>query len=426
AHPHPQGLADLPVGLAPHVVPRKQLPVPWLQTLHRLPYHTPQLRRRHPGLRPRGRVRHLEGRPLVAPRRHRRPPPPGAEAVPGEIAHQGPQVAHEAPLAAPGAQPPPLPLPEAAEDLLEELLRLLALQAEVAHQDRPDEARVPLREAARGRRVPRGHRPDQLRLALHPAPAAPLKAHGRRHGKGAPAPVRKAPVGRLEGERRPPAEGPQTPEAAPEEGRREGFRELEDPLEARIPAELDPPLDLAVEVDAFHEPQLDRERIRQLAHADWVAAAEPILFAGPVGTGKTHLAIALGIEATKCKDRVGFHRADDLVRSLTEAQAGHGLTPLLPRLERLDVLLVDELGVVPFDRTGAELLFNLLARRYQRRATVVTTNLAFSEWVKVFGDEKLTAALLDRLGDRAHVIPTAGPSYPMRGTPDLPAADPTS
>ncbi len=135
----------------------------------------------------------------------------------------------------------------------------------------------------------------------------------------------------------------------------------------------------------------------------------------PIGTGKTHLAIALGVEATKQKRRVLFTRAADLVRQLLEARDTRELTRLQQRLLRVDVLIVDELGFVPFDRTGGELLFNLLTDRYEQRATVVTTNLAFAEWVTVFaGDEKLTTALLDRLAHHAVVLTTKGKSYRMR------------
>jgi DNA replication protein DnaC len=121
------------------------------------------------------------------------------------------------------------------------------------------------------------------------------------------------------------------------------------------------------------------------------------------------------VEATKQKRRVLFTRAADLVRQLLEARDARELTRLQQRLQRVDVLIVDELGFVPFDRVGGELLFNLITDRYERRATVVSTNLAFAEWVTVFaGDEKLTTALLDRLAHHATVITTTGKSYRMR------------
>jgi DNA replication protein DnaC len=156
-------------------------------------------------------------------------------------------------------------------------------------------------------------------------------------------------------------------------------------------------------------------QIHTLARGAWVTPPENLIFAGPIGTGKTHLAIALGVEATKQKRRVFFTRAADLVRQLLEARDARELTRLHQRLQRVDVLIVDELGFVPFDRVGGELLFNLITDRYERRATVVSTNLAFAEWVTVFaGDEKLTTALLDRLAHHATVITTTGKSYRMR------------
>jgi DNA replication protein DnaC len=155
-------------------------------------------------------------------------------------------------------------------------------------------------------------------------------------------------------------------------------------------------------------------QIHTLARGEWVTAPENLILAGPIGTGKTHLAIALGVEATKQKRRVCFTRAADLVRQLLEARDARELTRL-QRLLRVEVLIIDELGFVPFDRVGGELLFNLLTDRYERRATVVTTNLAFAEWVTVFaGDEKLTTALLDRLAHHATVLTTKGKSYRMR------------
>jgi DNA replication protein DnaC len=161
-------------------------------------------------------------------------------------------------------------------------------------------------------------------------------------------------------------------------------------------------------------PTVSKPRVLELARGQWVQERFNCCLIGNSGTGKTHLAVALGRAACRAGRRVRFTTAAALVTALEEAQKQYRLERLLSALGRADLLIVDELGYLSFSRAGAELLFQVFADRYERRSVLVTSNLPFGEWGTVFQGERMTAALLDRLTHRCHLFEMNGESYRFR------------
>jgi len=161
-------------------------------------------------------------------------------------------------------------------------------------------------------------------------------------------------------------------------------------------------------------PSLNRNRFITLAKGEFVEKKENLIFLGNSGTGKTHLAVALGIEMIQNGYKTKFITASALVEELLMANEEHKLGAFEKKWLKFDVIVVDELGYVPFSKIGAELLFQFFSSRYERASIIVTTNLEFSEWTNIFGDEKMTAALLDRLTHRSHIHLLNGESYRFR------------
>jgi DNA replication protein DnaC len=155
----------------------------------------------------------------------------------------------------------------------------------------------------------------------------------------------------------------------------------------------------------------NKQRVLELARGSYIQKAEPILLVGNPGLGKTHVATGLALAACRQGHKVRFHNAAGLVNELILAQEEHRLSKFLATTLRQHLIVLDELGFIPFSPIGAQLIFQFCSILYERVAMIVTTNLRFADWVQVFGDETLTAALLDRLTHHAHILEFIGESY---------------
>jgi DNA replication protein len=163
-------------------------------------------------------------------------------------------------------------------------------------------------------------------------------------------------------------------------------------------------------------PDLDIRLFRELTREDYIKERRNAIFLGRTGTGKTHMAIALGIEACKNNFRTRFATCYALVNELIEARKEKVLQRLLQKYARYDLLILDELGYVPFSKEGAELLFQIISERHERGSVMITTNVGFADWTQTFGDPVMTSALLDRLTHKAHIINCTWESYRLKQT----------
>lgn len=161
-------------------------------------------------------------------------------------------------------------------------------------------------------------------------------------------------------------------------------------------------------------PSLNKAQVLELARGSYIAEKHNLILLGGTGAGKSHLAIALGVAHCQQGRRVRFIGATELANRLLEAHAEHRVTPVLASLQKFELVIVDELGFVPFSSTGSELLFEFFSAAYERQALALTTNLPFADWTSVFGSERLTAALLDRLTHHCHILEFRAGSFRLK------------
>jgi DNA replication protein DnaC len=184
--------------------------------------------------------------------------------------------------------------------------------------------------------------------------------------------------------------------------------------ERRLKAAKFPTVKTLESFDFSAQPSINKTLVVELMRCVYLDHRENILLVGSPGTGKTHLATTLGVEACHRGKKVRFCRVTELITQMMEARDERMLTRIKGQLAKLDLLILDELGYVPTGKLGAELLFDVISLAYERTSVIVTTNLPFERWIDVLGSERLTGAALDRLTHRCHVLEANGQSYRLK------------
>ncbi len=182
-------------------------------------------------------------------------------------------------------------------------------------------------------------------------------------------------------------------------------------VERRIKAAKFPVVKSLDSFDFAAIPKLNKMQVLELARCEWIERRENVIALGPSGTGKTHVALGLGLAACQKGLSVGFATAAALVSEMMEARDERRLLRFQKQMAAYKLLIIDELGFVPLSKTGAELLFELISQRYERGATLITSNLPFDEWTETLGSERLTGALLDRITHHVNILEMNGDSY---------------